>query len=137
MVDTDKYFKLTIVTPFGNREEYNIRHLKAPGTDGDFGVLINHLPLITSLRIGAIELDTAEGSKYWATSGGYIEVLSDQVTILAETAEPADQIDLKRAESSLERALDRVKKAVSDTDNERNRLSLMRAINRIKVLSLR
>ncbi len=135
MADTKSYFNLTIVTPSGTKEEYNIRHLRAPGSEGEFGVLIGHLPFITPLQIGEIELDTEDGKKYWATSGGYIEVLPEQVTILAETAEPAEKINLDRAKSARVRALKRLEDHGSDIDTERARISLLRSINRLKVVS--
>lgn len=135
MADSNAYFDLTIVTPFGVKEEFNIRHLKAPGEVGEFGVLKGHLPFITPLQIGEIELDTADGKKYWATSGGFAEVLPDRVTILAETAEAAEMIDIERAEEARQRAAQRIKeKSAKDIDYERARLSLFRAINRIKVV---
>ena len=135
MADSTEYFSLTIVTPSGTRQEFDVRHMRAPGTKGYFGVLCDHLPFITSLRIGEIELDTKDGKKYWATSGGFAEVLGDHVTILAETAEPAEQIDVERAESSKQRAIKRLKEDSLDIDFERSRLALLRAINRLKIVS--
>jgi len=135
LADPNLNFDIAIVTPDGVREEFNVSHLRAPGSEGDFGVLANHLPFLTSLRIGEIELDTGEGKKIWATSGGFAEVLNDRVTILAETAEPAEQIDIERAEASKLRATERLKEQQLDIDYERNRLSLYRAINRLKVAS--
>jgi len=133
--DTAVTFAATIVTPSGTQEEYNIRHLRAPGSAGDFGVLAGHLPLMTGLRIGAIYLDTDKGRITWATAGGYIEVLSDHVTILAENAERADEIDRERAEAARDRALGRLSVKEADLDIKRARLALARALNRLKVVS--
>ena len=78
MADAPKTFKVTIVTPFGRQREYEVRHMRAPGSEGDFGVLAGHLPFLTALRVGEIELDTLEGKRIWATSGGFAEVLVAQ-----------------------------------------------------------
>ena len=135
MADEQDYIKVNIVTPFGTQAEMNVKHMRAPGSEGDFGVLPGHLPFLTILRIGAIYLDTDSGKRVWTTSGGYVEVLGDHVTILAETAERADKIDVERAKSSKERALARISDVLPDIDHERSRISLARAINRIKVAS--
>ncbi len=127
-------FGVTIVTPQGTRAEYNVRHLRAPGVDGDFGVLHGHAPFMTALRIGAIILDTDQGKHIWATSGGFAEVLGDRVTILAETAERADQIDTERAEASKRRALERLaQRGAEEMDLNRANAALARAINRMHV----
>lgn len=133
MADSHEYFDLTIVTPFGVKEEFNVRHLRAPGSEGDFGVLKGHLPFMTSLKVGEIELDTAQGKKYWATSGGFAEVLGTRVTILAETAEAAEQIDSERALAAKERALQRLKGKSAEIEFERAQMALYRSLNRLKV----
>ncbi|MDP8229080.1 MAG: F0F1 ATP synthase subunit epsilon [Candidatus Electryoneaceae bacterium] len=132
---TTNTFTVTIVTPFGTKEEYDVRHLRAPGTQGDFGVLPGHIPFMTTLRVGAVTLDTVDGSFEWATSGGYAEVLDDRVTILAETAERADSIDLQRAEEAKKRALVRLSEKTPNVDAKRARTSLMRALNRLTLAS--
>jgi len=128
-------FTVTIVTPSGTQEEYNVNHMRAPGSEGDFGVLTGHLPLMTGLRVGAIRLDTDKGQIVWATAGGYVEVLGDQVTILAENAERSDKIDMERAKAARERALGRLSERGSDLDVERAKLALVRAFNRIKIVT--
>ncbi len=135
MADERDYIKVIIVTPFGTQAEIDVSQMRAPGSEGDFGVLPGHLPFLTSLRIGSIILDTDKGKRVWATSGGYVEVLGDHVTILAETAERAEKIDVERAERAKERALQRISEVSPDIDFERSRISLARAINRIKVAS--
>ncbi|MCF7810726.1 F0F1 ATP synthase subunit epsilon [bacterium] len=122
-----------MVTPSGSQVSLEVRHLRAPGSEGQFGVLRGHLPFMTALHVGALRLDTRDGRQIWATSGGYIEVLSNQVTILAETAEKADQIDLERAKAAKERALGRLAEKSTDIDIKRASLALTRALNRIKV----
>ena len=133
MAENSDKISVTIVTPHGKLEEYDVTHLRAPGSEGYFGVLPGHLPLMTSLQPGAVWLDTKQGRTVWAVSGGYIEVLGDQITILAETAERSDRIDLERARAAKERALGRIAERRPDFDIARARLSLVRSITRLKV----
>ncbi len=133
MSDFADRISVVIVTPAGTQDEYDVTHLRAPGVEGDFGVLSGHLPFMTILRVGAVVLDSDQGRQVWATSGGFVEVLGNQITILAETAERSDRIDLERAESARERALGRLSGRTSDLDIERARLALARSLNRIKI----
>lgn len=135
MAETARKLKVTIVTPSGVKEEYDVRHARAPGSEGDFGVLPGHLPFMTGLRIGAIRLDTDTGQVVWATVGGYVEVLDDVITILAENADRADRIDVARAEAARERALGRLHESGTGLDVSRAHLALARALNRLHVAS--
>jgi len=135
LADSNEYFDMTIVTPSGTREEFNIRHMRAPGAEGYFGVLADHLPFITTIKTGEIEIDTKEGQKFWATSGGFVEVLGSRVIVLAETAEPAEQIDLERAKAARERASKRLQEKTDGLDVLRCQLALSRALNRLRVAS--
>lgn len=127
---------VTIVTPYGTRAEYNVRHLRAPGAEGEFGVLAGHIPFLTALRAGALILDSEQGRKIWALSGGFAEVLGDRVTVLAETAERAETIDVARAEAARQRALGRLKPgALVDVDISRAKAAMTRALNRLQVAS--
>jgi len=135
LADSKDYFDLTLVTPSGTREEFNVRHMRAPGAEGYFGVLADHLPFITTIKTGEIDVDTKDGKKFWATSGGFVEVLGSRVIILAETAELAEQIDLQRAEASRERATKRLRENPEGLDVLRCQLALTRAINRLRVAS--
>ncbi len=128
---------VTIVTPSGTRAEYNVRHVRVPGIEGDYGVLKGHIPFMTALRSGALIIDLDKEQKIWAVSGGFSEVHADRVTILAETAEPAESIDLERSESSRKRALKRLaeRNMIQNFDATRAHASLARAINRIEVAS--
>ena len=103
--------ELTIVSP--ERELYSgtVDMILAPGIDGQLGILPNHIPLITQLAEG--ELCAREGSQehYFAIHGGFMHVLPDQVTILADVAERAEEIDIERAEVARQRALETLSKA--------------------------
>lgn len=76
----------------------------APGTEGELGILEHHVPLITALKPGELRVKLAEGEESFAVSGGFMEVQPHQVTVLATTAEHADEIDIARAEAARERA---------------------------------
>jgi F-type H+-transporting ATPase subunit epsilon len=130
---SDKYFQLEIITPFQIIYQCQVEHLRAPGIEGYFGVLAGHEPFITTLRIGEIKVDLEKETKYFATSGGIIEVLPHKTTVLVETAEEAQSIDTQRARSSHERAKKRLTEKVVGTDIERARLALIKALNRLKV----
>ncbi len=125
---------VTIVTPFGTQAEYNAFHIRLPGSEGDFGVLPEHIPFLTTLRIGLIHLDTTQGKIIWAVSGGFVEVLNNKVTILAESAEQAEQIDRERAEAALQRAQKRLSENNPLIDIDRAKSALLRAVNRLNAL---
>lgn len=129
----DKYFKLEIITPFQIIYQQQVKHIRMPGTEGYFGVLAGHAPFITTLRTGEIKVDLEHDTKYFATSGGTVEVLPHSVTVLVETAEEASQIDVARALAAKGRAEKRLKEKSPDTDLERAKAALLRAINRIGV----
>jgi len=129
----DKFIDLEILTPFEIICQHKITYLRAPGIDGYFGVMAGHAPFITSLAIGEIKLELENGTKYFATSGGTIEVLPHKVTILAETAEDAHVIDVERAIYAKERAQRRLSEKLEDSDLQRARIALLKSINRLKI----
>ena len=96
---------LEIVTPERALIKEWVDGVTAPGTEGEFGVLPGHTPFLTTLKIGEISYRKDNTNKYIALSWGYAEVGPSQVTILAEAAEIAEEIDTKRAEEARARAL--------------------------------
>ena len=96
---------LEIVTPERALIKEWVDEVTAPGTEGEFGVLPGHTPFLTTLKIGEISYKKGNATKYLAVSWGYAEVGPSQVTILAEAAEIAEEIDTKRAEEARARAL--------------------------------
>ncbi|MHB0938072.1 MAG: ATP synthase F1 subunit epsilon [Armatimonadota bacterium] len=105
-----------------------------PGADGYFGILSGHAPLIASLGVGVITIAPPTGQPVvLAVSGGFAEVVDDHVTILAETAELAHEIDVERARLAVERARGRLVGVEEGTDFDRARAALMRALNRLRV----
>lgn len=125
-------FSLVIVTPSSMAYEGEVRSVLAPGTDGYFEVLIGHVPMLTSLRPGLLTIRDDDGRTRYAVSGGFVEVLRSQVTVLAETIEEVSAIDVDRAQQAEARARGRLDSDEEGVDVERARASLDRALNRIK-----
>ena len=110
-----------------------VEQVDVPGAEGDFGVLAGHAPLITELGVGEITYK-ADGMEYHvAIAWGFAEVLPDKVTVLAETAERAENIDVERARKSKERAEDRLRSAGVEVDFQRALTALDRANVRLEV----
>jgi len=127
-------FKLSIVSPEKVLYEDMVESLVVPGTAGYLGVLSNHAPLITSLQVGKIEIrDSNKVEKIAAISGGFLEVSGNTATILADSVEFAEDIEIPRAESAVQRAQERLNMDVKDIDLPRARAALLRAKNRIKI----
>jgi F-type H+-transporting ATPase subunit epsilon len=126
-------FFLSVVAPDKAVVEENVSALIAPGTEGYFGVMAGHVPVIAALKPGLLEYtDLTTNRHYVYVGGGFAEVQGDKVTILADEAERATDIDLSRAEHSLEEA----RKALRGEDSTINSLDAVveveRAVNRIK-----
>ncbi len=105
----------------------------APGIDGELAILPHHAPLLTVLKPGEIRVVKDGEESFIAVSGGFMEVMANKVTILADTAEREDEIDIKRAEEALKQAEEGVASAASDVDLERALASIRRYQARIKV----
>jgi F-type H+-transporting ATPase subunit epsilon len=129
--------QLVIVTPERQLLSERIVEVNLPGADGELGVLPSHAPLITELGIGELRYRIAGGalSEPIAVIRGFAEVLQDRVTVLAETAERAEEIDVERAKAALERAQKRIAAgtSASEMDWDRATASLQRAMVRLKV----
>ena len=125
-------FPLVIVTPSSVAYEGEVRSVLAPGTDGYFEVLIGHVPLLTSLQPGILTIRNDGGRSRYTVSGGFVEVLRAQVTVLAETIEEVGSIDVERAKQAEERARQRLGSGEEGVDAERAKASLDRALNRIR-----
>ena len=106
-----------------------------PGFDGYFGVLPGHTPLLAVLHVGELWYRQGQEKHYLHIAFGFAEVLPDRVTILAQTAEKADEIDLARAEAAKKRAEERVARPMVDIDAERARIALLKALIRLQVAS--
>lgn len=130
---------LEVVTPERSIVSDTAQIVMAPGELGEFGVLAGHTPFMTSIKVGAVRYEDGNGTeRYIFVSGGFAEALPDRVTILADSAERRQEIDLDRAQAALRRAEERL--AVEDDDNidyARARVALMRALNRIRLARTR
>ena len=112
-----------------------VDEVEIPGSDGYFGVLPGHTPLLAVLRVGELWYRQGSEKHYLSIAFGFAEVQPDQVTILAQIAEKADEIDVARAETAKKRAEERIARPTVDMDSERARISLMKALIRLQVAS--
>ena len=109
--------------------------VEIPGSDGYFGVLPGHTPLLALLGAGELWYRQGQEKHYMLIAFGFAEVQPDQVTILAEVAERPDEIDVSRAEAARRRAEERLARPVIDMDAERARISLLKSLIRLQVAS--
>ncbi|GMK38199.1 ATP synthase epsilon chain [Paenibacillus sp. CCS19] len=124
---------LEIVTPERKVYAQEVNMVSVKGADGELGILPNHIPLVTPLRIAPVIVKKDGATETFAVSGGFIEIRKDKVVILAESAELAAEIDVARAEAAKKRAEERMNAKADNVDFKRAELSLQRAINRINV----
>jgi F-type H+-transporting ATPase subunit epsilon len=125
--------QLEIVTPERLVEKDTVSEVQIPGKDGYFGVLPGHAPLITELGVGEIRY-RGDGMEYrLAVAWGFAEVLPNKVTILAETAERANEIDLERARKAKQAAEERLHAADEEVETDKALNQLARAETRIAV----
>lgn len=108
--------------------------VRVPGVEGSFTILANHAPMIAAFEVGPIFVTSSDGERIaYATSGGFVEVVDNRVTVLAETVEPATEIDVERARAAEERAKQSVSSALDDAQREEAAAALQRARNRLRV----
>jgi len=134
-----KNIKLEVVTPEKSIVSEEAQIVMAPGSDGEFGVLIGHTPFLTTLKTGTVHYTAADGKqKFVFVSGGFAEALPDKVTVLAESAERRRDIDTDRAKAAMERAQSRLdREQDEDIDFLRAKAALERAIHRIGLVETR
>lgn len=124
---------LTIVTPERAVVHEEVDELQIPGAQGYFGVLPGHAPLFSELKVGEVGYRKSNRWYFLAVAWGFVEVQSNQVRILAETAERAHEIDVARATRAKERAQERIARGGEDIDHRRALVALERAVIRIQV----
>lgn len=130
----DSTFKLTVVSPERLVVSAEVEEAQVPGKNGYLGILPGHAPMMTELDIGELSYRQGDRTGYLALTWGYCEVLSDQVIVLAERAERAEEVDRERARASMERARKRLSNLQdADIDFLRARTSLQRALIRVQV----
>jgi len=126
--------QLEIVTPDRLLLRESVDEVQVPAKGGYIGILPGHSPLITEMQIGEISYRQGKATRSLAVACGYCEVLPERVIILAEKAEKAEEIDLKRAQSAKERAEKRLNDLQNpEIDFDRAAVSLQRAVSRIQV----
>jgi F-type H+-transporting ATPase subunit epsilon len=123
---------LEIVTPDRSLVREEVDEVQLPGSEGYFGVLPGHTPLLSMLMVGELWYRSGQDKRYLAVTGGFVEVLPDRVTVLADIGERAEDIDVARAEAAKRRAEERLA-AASDVDVERARKSLAKSLMRLQV----
>ncbi|MDP1678064.1 MAG: F0F1 ATP synthase subunit epsilon [Bacteroidota bacterium] len=132
----NKNFQLDIVTPARTVFSDEVQSFTAPGVIGNFQVLFNHAPLLSAVGVGEVKVIDTSGTKLlFAISGGFVEVKSNKVILLAESAERSNDIDTARAEKSKKRADERLAVKDKSLDPDRARIALYRSINRLKIAS--
>jgi F-type H+-transporting ATPase subunit epsilon len=109
---------VTVVT--GDRVLYRgpATELSAPAIYGMVAIRVHHAPLLAVLQPGELDIVREQGTDTWAVGGGFVQVIDDVVTVLADTAERADEIDLRRAEEAFERARLRARRHEARLDLE-------------------
>jgi F-type H+-transporting ATPase subunit epsilon len=112
-----------------------VDEVEIPGADGYFGVLPGHTPLLALLGMGLLWYRQGQDKHYLSVAFGFAEVGPDRVTVLAEIAERAEEIDVPRAESARKRAEDRLARPTVDIDFERARVALMKSLTRLQAAS--
>ena len=131
---TDTSFTLRIIEPEGVFYEGEARMVEFNTTEGEIGVLPGHIPMTVIVSPGILTIHEEAGEKEAALHAGFVEILPDRVTILAEIAEWPQEIDKARAQAALDRARERLAKRAPETDLARAQTALMRALARIQVL---
>jgi F-type H+-transporting ATPase subunit epsilon len=128
--------QLHIVTP-DQALSYEVDEVVVPGQKGDFGVLPGHAALFAGLRTGTMWYRQGTQKNYLAVSVGFVEVLPDRVTVLAQVAERADDLDQARAEAGMTRAKEMLSAVPHEIDFERARLALLRTLQQLQADSRR
>jgi F-type H+-transporting ATPase subunit epsilon len=130
--------RLEVVTPEKSVVSETAQIVMAPGTMGEFGVLSGHTPFMTTLKTGAMKYKDESGQERFVfVSGGFAEALPDRVTVLAESAERRQDIDVQRAKEAAERAEKRLQSSDEDIDFVRAKAALLRAISRLQLVETR
>jgi F-type H+-transporting ATPase subunit epsilon len=124
---------LEIVTPDRPLVREQVDEVELPGAEGYLGVLPGHTPLLTLLSVGELWYRRGNEKTYLAVAFGFAEVLPDRVTVLAQTAERAEDIDVPRAQAALQRVTARLAQNAPDIDYDRARIAQQKAQTRLDV----
>ena len=128
---------VSIVTPESSVAAGSAAQVTAPSSQGEVGIFPGHKPLLATLQEGVVGLHDGEGAEYYAVSGGFLEVSSDRVTVLAESAEKATEINVDRADAALRDATAKLGRAAISPDEHREQTArVRRATTRLEVAKL-
>ena len=129
------HLQLQIVSADRMLVDEQVDEVEVPGADGYFGVLPGHTPLLAALQVGQLWYRRAQETHYLSIAFGFAEVQPERVTVLAQMAERADEIDVARAEAAKRRAEERLAGSTTDIDFERARIALLKSLVRLQVAS--
>lgn len=127
----DKTFNLQIISPTRIFFDGDVDMVEMKTTEGEIGVLAGHIPLTAILEPGVLKIKQEDGTKEAALHDGVVEIRKDRVTVLAESCEWPDEINVERANEAKERAENRIKSGRKDVDMLRAELALKKALTRI------
>jgi len=131
--------RLEVVTPSGAIVDEDVDIVNAPGYGGDFGVLANHAPFLSTIKIGSLTYEKDKARETLMVSGGFCEVSNNKITFLVESAEFGSQIDVERAMKAKERAEKRLAQAAQHDEAInviRAEAALQRAVARLKIANM-
>tara|TARA_B100000029_G_C17107700_1_gene790342 strand:- start:177 stop:575 length:399 start_codon:yes stop_codon:yes gene_type:complete len=126
-------FSLYIVTPNLELKVGQVAYVRCPGLDGAFGVMNNHREGLIALTVGEIKVTKDGKDEYFSTGGGFAEIINHSVKLLVESIEKSNDIDLNRAQKSLERAKKRKLENNPNVNSSRVDASMLRALNRLRI----
>ena len=134
MAALPRSIRLEFVTPAQAIVHEEVDEVQLPGEEGSFGVLPGHAPMLAALSTGVMWSRKGSEKTYAFIAGGFAEIVPDRVSVLAQVAERAEDIDIERAEAARRRAeAELAKPGVVDIDVERARIAMLRAITRLEV----
>ena len=125
---------LTVVSP--EREvlrEDDVEMVVAPGIDGELGLMPRHAPLVTQLQAGTLRYRSGGDERFLTILGGFLQVMQDTVTVLADGSERSDEIDEQRAQEAMQRAQERIANRTADLDLEQAAMAFRRAETRLRI----
>ena len=128
--------QVRVITPEGIYKEFETPYLNFQTTDGDRGILPNHMPLVCSLKIGKMSSEENGARNLYAVAGGLLYFHDNHAEILTDAIENKDEIDIERAKASKERAEKRLARTDRNTDMKRAELALKRSLNRLSIAGM-
>ena len=126
-------FHLVVLTPYGRYLEGDATFLNVRSEDYDLGIYPGHAPLISTVSICKMVIRFGKDEYAYAVGGGIINIEKEKVTLILDSVERSDEIDINRAEDAKKRAEDRLKVSSEEIDVQRAKLALLRALNRLDV----